>query len=289
MYHLLGFENNIRNLMLLGLQAQPGRSFADLADIGEAYQAYLAERQPPLTLGCNGGGQWPAFLTEPTVARALLDFYLVKDPAIDDGPVTALELQAPSQVKSIQQAARRLEQGLASFTPIDPTLQSLLATTINVVFLYPSRTRGGGSTPRAVGIIWSNPGDAWTPIDFQEFFVHELTHNLLFIDEHCRPHYLNHERLADRATYVESSIRQTPRRVDLAFHSLVVAVEVLLYRQRHGLQDAPRRLHPNTPELLASARRTALALQDRQAVTPLLADRAVNLLGCCIHALEKNL
>ena len=286
MYHLLGFQESVRNLLLLGLQARPGGSFETLAEVAAAYRDYLSERQSRATLGEAAPGAGPTFLTERSAARALLEFYLVKDPVIDDGPVTAVELQCAALAGDPGAAAIRLEQGAASLAGVDPSLHDLLKAAIIVVFLYPSATRGGGSTPRAVGLIWANPSDSWTPVDLQEFFVHELTHNLLFIDERCRPHYLDHKRLADPSTYVESSIRKTPRRADLAFHSLVVAVEVLLFRQRHGLDAAPRRLHPPTGDLLASARRTAAALEARQAETTLLADRTVQLLGACIRALE---
>jgi hypothetical protein len=175
----------------------------------------------------------------------------------DDGILTDLKshIDLDTPLSSMREALNRVQQGKSLITKINPSLTEILDLTIHTLFYSRSAYSGGGSVSDAPGVIWCSVRRNWTDIDIAEFLVHELTHNLVFLDELCYQHYSDLSAIADEKNYAKSTILNKQRPLDKTFHSLVVAHEVLSYRKEAGESEDPR-VHPNSAKMLASCKET---------------------------------
>ena len=158
---------------------------------------------------------------------------------------------------------------LAVILERDYSLRAVFDLTINYVFVMPSDTASGGSSNALPGVIWINPRDRWDDIDRQELFVHELTHNLLFVDELVHGLF-DYGPMPNKENWTYSAVLAKKRPLDKAFHSAVVAAEVLLYRHTFKQHPDNPGAHPPTDILL---RQTQTSLEECRA-SPLLLPRA---------------
>ncbi|CAM4290021.1 HEXXH motif-containing putative peptide modification protein [Bordetella tumbae] len=121
---------------------------------------------------------------------------------------------------------------------------------ITDIFLMPSKEASGGSTSSAIGVIWANPKITHRIPDVVEFIVHELTHHAMFIDEYRYGHY-DHRALMSPDSWAQSAILKIARPLDKVIHSIVVAAEIVMFREKFiGHPSAPL-VHPPTPRILA--------------------------------------
>lgn len=113
-----------------------------------------------------------------------------------------------------------------------PRFWHLFDTVINHIVLpeSPIRTRGGTSS-RAIGVIYLCEPTRQSISDLYEFFVHELTHTMIFIFELSFSLY-DYDRIAIPENYCIASLTRRKRPLDKVFHSLIVATELLLHRIR---------------------------------------------------------
>jgi hypothetical protein len=111
-----------------------------------------------------------------------------------------------------------------------------------------------------------------------EFLVHELTHNLLFLDERRHEHYVNPLLLADSASFAVSAVLKIPRPLDRTFHSLIVASEVLAFRKICG-EPAHPLVHPSTEALLRACRSTIDDIRGVIRRRPLVTPRFMEMLS----------
>lgn len=121
---------------------------------------------------------------------------------------------------------------------------------ITDVFLMPSKEASGGSTSSAIGVIWANPKLTHRVPDVVEFIVHELTHHAMFIDEHRYGHY-DHRALMNPDSWAQSAILKVPRPLDKVIHSIVVATEIVMFREKFIGHPVVPLVHPPTPKILA--------------------------------------
>jgi hypothetical protein len=113
---------------------------------------------------------------------------------------------------------------------------------------------------RALGLLWVNPRPTWSAADVVEAYVHELTHTLLTLDEHRYGHYHSYELLAEPSSHAVSAIRNERRPLNLVFHSVVVAVELLALRRRLPAHHGPFTLHGPSARLSEQARLATASL-----------------------------
>ncbi|MBS0621690.1 MAG: hypothetical protein JSR80_01870 [Verrucomicrobia bacterium] len=169
----------------------------------------------------------------------------------------------------------RVRSALKSMAEFSPQFTELVSLIIHTIFSFPSKFAGGGSTSAAIGCIWVHLRPHWKEQDILEFLVHETTHNLVFIDELCYTHYTSYTDIAKQENFARSAILNKPRRLDKVFHSILVSVEVLLFREEHfGHPDQPC-LHPPTSILLEQ---TCKSIDSIMEFKDLLTERARYLL-----------
>jgi HEXXH motif-containing protein len=86
----------------------------------------------------------------------------------------------------------------------------------------------GGSFWHALGAVWMSPSRDWTALNYAENLLHEGVHQAMFLDDMV--HGLFAAPLAALSSddaLVASSIRETRRPYDYAFHSATVSVALI--------------------------------------------------------------
>lgn len=158
----------------------------------------------------------------------------------------------------------------------DRVLGSIAETVVGTVFVTGADWTGSMSESRNVGTLWIMPGRNWRVEEVAEAYLHELTHTLLFLDERRYGHFLpaaaNHR--------VRSAIRQDLREYAAVVHSVLVAAELLAWRDTHKTPDsACCRLHGPTAELLNRARSAYSQVVAEDASADLLTQRMKELVA----------
>lgn len=160
---------------------------------------------------------------------------------------------------------------------INPVLCAIFDFAIHTIFYHRSKESGGGSVSSAPGVIWCAPRLNWTPDDMAEFLVHELTHNMLFIDERRYQHYIDFDDIAKPENYARSAILMRPRPLDKVFHSLIVSHEVISFRLENGEPEAPN-VHPSNTVMLDAAHDTIESIHGLLSNKSLVTSRFMELL-----------
>lgn len=179
-------------------------------------------------------------------------------------------------------AARReamalVEAAMEHIGAINPSLLRMFDRVIHTLFFHRSRNSGGGSVSSAPGTIWCSPRRHWSLADTAEFLVHEFTHNMLFLDERRFEHYVDPQVLQQPENFAVSAVLKIPRPLDRAFHSLVVASEVLSFREENGEPDSPH-VHPSTQELARACQGTIDGIRAVIGEKPLVTPRFMDIL-----------
>lgn len=155
----------------------------------------------------------------------------------------------------------------------------------------PSDCARGGSTSAALGVIWANPKLSYRIPDVVEFLMHELVHHAMFVDELCYGHY-DYDLILSKDRWANSAILHVGRPVDKVLHSLVVASEILAFRNNVLGHPADPKVHPPSTELIKQAQASLMSLRqvvDRelQEGLVLLLPRAHKLLLCVEQTLNS--
>lgn len=203
----------------------------------------------------------------------------------DYSSLTDLEtdvIETPTSVMS--EVIDRVSAAIEKLGQINPSLERTFRLFIHTLFYYRSYTSGGGSVSSAPGVIWCAPRRNWSQDDISEFLVHELAHNILFIDERRFGHYINHQLLTDKSNYALSAVLKIPRPLDKVFHSLVVANEILNFRQESG-EPANPIVHPLSIDILKSCRDTIASIYGITRLSDLVMPRFLEIL----HQIENHI
>lgn len=142
-----------------------------------------------------------------------------------------------------EQKQARVEEALYEIGRYSRAYADILKTVVTNVFILPSSVARAGSTSQAVGVIWINPKLSYPTPDLMEMLIHEFTHQAMFLDELRFEHY-SYDAIANRSTWAKSAILNARRPLDKVLHSIVVAIEILLFRHRHIGQPVMPRAHP---------------------------------------------
>ncbi|AOK13787.1 hypothetical protein WK31_26055 [Burkholderia vietnamiensis] len=185
----------------------------------------------------------------------MTEMFLVDDGLTDiSTTVEPTPLDARIEALAAVMPARRLLRELS------PALSELFDLAIHTIYYNRSIHSGGGSISSLPGVIWLANRKPWSVIDLTEVLVHEFTHNLIFLDERTHGHYAQHTALANADNFALSAILKRVRPLDKAFHSLLVAHELLVFRTRIQ-ENATPMAHPPTPVLFQQTMATAVSVQ----------------------------
>lgn len=251
---------------------ESSKSFRTLGDLKKGYRGFLA------SLGqrdIDVAGDQPAWVTKPDEASKLRS-YFSNDSLLDDKAQAVVI--GESQDHECAKKQERLAAALQELALYSPAHAEIFAAVITDIFVLPSSVAKGGSTSQAIGVIWANPKVTYTTSDIVEILVHELTHHTMFLDELRYTHY-SYSQVLDRSTWAHSAILNVARPLDKVLHSIVVAVEVLLFRAKFLGHPVSPRVHPPT-EIMIGQLRDSISSTEKaiQTSTAVFRARATELL-----------
>ncbi|WP_419241289.1 aKG-HExxH-type peptide beta-hydroxylase [Cardinium endosymbiont of Nabis limbatus] len=146
-------------------------------------------------------------------------------------------------------------------------------------------TSFGGSSSAGIGLIWISGHGALDREDIAELLLHELTHHQLFIDERCHMHY-NYAALCKPENFSSSAILNKKRPLDKVVHSIIVATEIILARNRF-LPQQETKVHGTSKNLMDKTL-TAIKETMRMAnINELLSERTWKILETAEASLRK--
>lgn len=121
--------------------------------------------------------------------------------------------------------------GLLKLKKQNHELFNLAQFVIKIILINQLGSYTNGTTHETIGLSSMDFKDEFEEQDFVELVVHQLTHMILFIDDHCNTHMLsgNKEIMIDTTLKYKLGGNQFPAYI--AFHSYIVGVEVLCFRE----------------------------------------------------------
>jgi hypothetical protein len=273
MYFSRGFRANIETISMLSIPHAAGQ-VKDFASLKKAYQGYTLSIQPALPQGQMEGIEFNTRLDDlRQYAKTFNEESGLRD------------IKSSLQVGNLDDAAAKLEAVENVYKKIEaryPELALMLKLTFNTIFSLPSVEAGGGSASSAIGVLWANPRSTWSENDIIEFLVHELAHNLVFLDERRFSHYIDLNAAIQKENWALSAILGRLRPIDKGLHSLIVATEVLLFREKFtGHSGEPYRVHPPSALLKTKALACADSLMHLKNREGLFQPRFIELIEMC--------
>jgi hypothetical protein len=253
-----GLEMQIQNLVsLLPSRDVTTSEISSTADLSRRYATFIERFQNRRT---RAKPLCPNIVADRLEAKQFCS-HLEKDALSllnDRGQDEAINISEETQTAAKKRLVERAIQCLDSLSRPHKILFDLIVTD---VFIMPSDKARGGSTPAALGVIWANPKLSYRVPDVVEFLLHQTVHHAMFIDELCHGHY-DHEQIMSKDRWARSAILHTVKPVDKVLHSLVVAAELLAFRNNVSGHPANPLVHPPTPKLLAQATASLASLQE---------------------------
>lgn len=277
MYFSKGFRASVETVALLSRPHGDG-DFQDFAALKTAYQRYTASLQPGLPVSRSAEIE---FNNDPED--------LAKFAAAFNEESDLRDIRSSLLLRDFQDAPKKLETARAAYERMSeryPELALLFKLAFNTIFSLPSAEAGGGSASSAVGVLWVNPRATWSENDMIEFLIHELTHNLVFLDERRFSHYVDLKKAVDKENWALSAVLGRLRPIDKGVHSLIVATEILLFRDKHTGHDDRYRVHPPSAILREKALRCADSLLSLKNRSELCRPRFIELTRMCQETLE---
>ena len=125
---------------------------------------------------------------------------------------------------------------------------------VHSVFVRPSKPgktslgAHGGSSSAAIGSIWLEVGSKITALDLTEMFIHELAHQLVFIDELNHTQF-NYSLIVKPENFARSAILKRNRPLDKTVHSIVVGAYLVQARNEFLNSHCATLIHPTTESL----------------------------------------
>ncbi|NEC86240.1 HEXXH motif-containing putative peptide modification protein [Streptomyces sp. SID12501] len=284
MLHLFGVEENLKTVTALAYPFLGRNQAVTPASLKQAYREFLNTVQPSVP---SETADEPCYVQRTSRVMEYLDVFSADSSLTDtryrfgevvtDSPLIAEDAQ--NSLDWVKSSASSLAQRHEAFAAVYPIA-------VNAVFQAPSGMAGGGTTSGAIGVLWVDPRMSWEDRDLEEFLIHELGHTLLFLDE-CRfGLFTSYPELLKQDNWVTSAIRKTVRPLDKAYHSAVVATEVLLAREEFLGHPSSAVLHPLSPQLAQGALRSIQDI-DRPPTKDLLTSHALEILHHCRDEVER--
>lgn len=284
MYNLYGLNHQLKNVVLLVRLRSPNRTLDDIASLRAGFSTFLEKVQPTVP---QHEGEGIRVTDDAQLGARLIKFfeYDASGRVLGAAEVKALlAAEAREQMDRVQ----AIRQAIGRIQMIDPQLGQLFHLVMRTIFSYPTEEGpGAGTSANALGVIWTYCSFQWREQDVTEMLLHEFTHNLVFLNERIQSTYSNYKVLEDPENQPISAIRKTPRRLDFVVDSLIVAVEILLFRESFGWHGPRPVLHPSSAELVRNSQETLQSIYALKNFPTLFSPTGREILKRCEAAVEK--
>jgi len=250
--------------------------------LARSWHEYMRRREPAIPFIEVDSAQLPIFVGNGVAAQRLLDAF--QRACLIDSVDYVSPRYSAEETKALSESAERVTNALKQLGRDWPQVRGLYGLLLPVVLLAPARGLAGGTASSIPGVLWAATKPTWSDVDLQEFLIHELVHTTLFLEERRYGFYHDMGLLLENQNLVASAIRQDRRPMDKVFHSIVVATEILLARQKLGTGTAfSGAVHPDSETLRAGARRSVEAARTLD-LERLLMPRPIAIIEqCCAY------
>jgi len=280
MYHLVGANELIKNKLVLGHKFSK-QTPKTMGELEKDFHSFLRDYQPKVPRNeCNSA----QIINDAEIELKLAELFRT-DSILNDRNQSNL-IEGRYLPEEFAEKENNLKQAIEVLKKSNSEIHQLFNLTIDSLFMRHSKGSGGGSTSNAVGVIWINCRSNWSQQDLVELLVHELTHNLVFIDELRHLHFTNYKLIALQENFAKSAILQIKRPIDKVFHSIVVATEVLLLRKNHLGEPLDPKVHPPSDKMLRQTRESLDSLRGLPKYETLLTERGKMIMQKCSDHLE---
>lgn len=278
-YHQFGYQNCLETLILLSIKEFESKNSLNRDSLKAGYKAFLSQIQPLIPMNNSLEIE---FVDDCEKSQKLAYCFNVnlEQEGID---------QLISNDSTIENPIVRIQEHLERLGKFDPDLYSLFSLAINTIFCGGSAHAVGGTTSAAIGVVWGNPEKKWKICDYFEYFVHELTHTLMFLDELRFQHYKNLEMMYDQKNFSLSAILQADRPIDRVLHSIVVATEILMLRSRNLIDCSESQIHPSTDQLIESTQISIDKLLSHSNKDRILTSRSLKIIEVCQNSISQHI
>ncbi|SDC48170.1 hypothetical protein SAMN04488112_108178 [Melghirimyces thermohalophilus] len=245
-----------------------------------AYIKLLSSMQPKVP---HSGGYNPEYVTKLNKVQTFIKTFR-EESNIDD---TYYDMDFEGSLIQSKKVLEWTQTAVDKLGKQCPTFHWIFNLIMDSIVHTTSNNAVGGTSSHLVGVLWINPRENWSDIDMYEFLVHELGHTLLFLHEWRYGLFTSYERLPDTDTFAKSAIRSQMRPMDKAFHSAVVATDVLLLRELIIGHKGKRILHPDTSTLVSMVGQSIKSIREVNMRQGILTDYALGILDQCEDKLKK--
>lgn len=245
MYHLEGSQEILRNAAVLSHPYLGGNGVMTQQELRSAYLKLLRSLAPPGAYADHIGTR----ISEDPAEGSPVTVYADKSPEID---ILSEVFGHPDRDRAATPSWQldKCREGAEFIAERDTELAALISLLTHTVFTMSASWTGSMSDRNAIGATLIVPAERWHANDVAEAFLHEFTHTALFLDERAKGHF---QAGADQVL-LRSAIRKDERTLPAVVHSLLVATEVLTWRQEHDLPEGIGfRLHGSTQSMLERA------------------------------------
>lgn len=254
MLHIIGLSEIFATIIALSSTESAFEAFTDYVPLRKGFRLFLHKIQP--TIPQTDVLFHNQYLYDTTLINKIIPHFSGTDFLTDMGATVQ-----HTERKSMKEALAHIKHALSYIKNRQPDIFKLFNTVIHTLFYMRSRHEGGGSVSSAIGTIWCSNKKEWSLQDCTEFLLHELIHNVIFIDELRYRHYISLPRLGEEQNYCLSSILARPRPIDKVFHSLIVALEIVFARLEWLGEPVNPFVHPPTEQILKNIGNTIESLQ----------------------------
>jgi hypothetical protein len=147
-------------------------------------------------------------------------------------------------------ASDYFDTALSDLSEKEPYIAEIARFCVRLIVINQLSEYTNGTTEDTLGVANFNFRDDFNTLDFQELLVHQLVHMLLFIDDTLAPHMTPGSKEVPIETGLPFVLGGTVFPAYIAFHSYIVAAEILLYRASTGQLSASPKYHRSTARVI---------------------------------------
>jgi hypothetical protein len=148
----------------------------------------------------------------------------------------------------------------------EPNISALCRLIVKLIVVNHLSEYTNGTTEDTLGVANLNFKDDYDETDFVELVFHQLTHMLLFFDDTTRSHMRSHDKDVKITTTVSFALGGSDFPAYLAFHSYIVAIEMLLFRVATATLTVTPKYHGPTSRIIRLIRAFWSSLSENMAL-----------------------
>lgn len=137
---------------------------------------------------------------------------------------------------------------------VDRPLHDLIVSTVSAIACI-RREGTSGSVSSLIGLIWLNPTEEWTVVDYAENIVHEFIHTSIFLEDLVHGVFTKSHNYTPPESLVTSAILKYPRGFNIAFHSFYVAAGLTIVLRAAGQHERAAQIASGIATTLPQLRR----------------------------------